>query len=287
MKSEGFINFRGYKTWYSVYGDLTSGITPLVLLHGGPGYPHQHLQNLSELSRQGIPVVLYDQLGCGNSDKPDDINIYTIQLFIDELNEVRNSLNLNKVNILGHSWGGTLAIEYALTNPRGLEKLILSSPLIDTKIWVEEADKLKDQLPKEIAETMRKHEKDMTTDSREYGEAVEVFNKHFVCRLNPKPQDIIDCENAADSRVYNIMWGPSEAHATGKLKNWTSLSRLDQIKVPTLILSGKYDEATPRQMQMAEYLIPNVKRITFMNSSHTANYEDKQEYFAAVLDFIG
>lgn len=133
---------------------------------------------------------------------------------------------------------------------------------------------------------MRKHEREMTTDSKEYEAAVEVFNKNFVCRLDPKPQDIIDCENAASSIVYNVMWGPSEAHATGTLKNWSSLDRLNDIKVPVLLLSGKYDEATPKQMQIAKDLIPNAKRITFPNSAHSSNYEDKQEYFAAVLEFL-
>lgn len=285
--TEGFIDFNGYKTWYSTYGDLASSTTPLVVLHGGPGFPHQHLRNLSKLAGQGIPVVLYDQLGCGNSDKPDKPELWTTQLFIDELNAVRNALQLDKVSILGHSWGGSLAAEYVLTNPQGVDKLILSSPLLDTKLWIEETDKLKDQLPKEVAETMRKHEATGTTDSEEYKEADKIFNLHFVCRLDPKPKDIQECEDGFSQQVYETMWGPSESHATGVLKDWSVLDRLHKIKQPVLLLSGKYDEATPKQMELAHKSIPGSKWVLFENSSHATNHEEEEKYLRTVADFLG
>src|ERR1017187_6768728 len=104
---EGFLDFRGYKTWYGIYGDLSSGKLPLIVLHGGPGYPHYYLENLSELSKKGWPVILYDQLGCGKSSRPSDPKLWTIQLFIDELNVLRDKLGLKNINLLGHSWGGS------------------------------------------------------------------------------------------------------------------------------------------------------------------------------------
>lgn len=286
MHSEGYIDFRGFKTWYSVWGDLDSGRTPLLLLHGGPGYTHNHLQNLSQLADRGIPVILYDQLGCGNSDKPDKPELWTIELFVEEIATIRNALKLDTINILGHSWGGSLAVEYLFTNPEGVQKLILSSPLLDTKLWIEENSKLKDQLPPEVSSIMRKHEDAGTTDSAEYKEANRIFNKNFLCRLDPQPDDINKSDKECSQQVYETMWGPSESHATGTLKNWTSFDRLNQIELPTLLLSGKYDEATPKQMEMANNLIANSTWKMFENSSHTTNYEEPANYLNTVSAFL-
>jgi proline-specific peptidase len=286
MKNEGFIDFKGYKTWYSTFGDLKSGVTPLFTLHGGPGYTHHHLQNLSQLADRGIPVILYDQLGCGNSDRPDQPDLWTIQLFIEEINALRAALNLDTISLLGHSWGGSLAVEYLFTKPRGVQKLILSSPLLDTQLWIEENNKLKDPLPLEISSTMRKHEDAGTTDTEEYQAANKIFNKTFGCRLDPQPADIQKADEESSQQVYETMWGPSESHATGTLKNWTALDRLNQIDIPTLLLSGKYDEATPKQMQVAQNLLPNATWTLFQNSSHVSNYEEPKKYLDAVSNFL-
>lgn len=286
MHSEGYVDFKGYKTWYSIYGDLDSGTTPLLTFHGGPGYTHNHLKNLSQLADRGIPVILYDQLGCGNSDKPDDPELWTIELFVEEIATIRKALKLDTINLLGHSWGGSLAVEYLFTNPEGVQKLILSSPLLDTQLWIEENNKLKDQLPPEVSSMMRKHEDAGTTDSEEYKLANQVFNKNFLCRLDPKPEDILKADMECSQQVYETMWGPSESHATGTLKNWTSFDRLKQLDIPTLLLSGKYDEATPKQMELALNLIANSEWIMFENSSHVSNYEEPAKYLNAVSNFL-
>ena len=286
MHSEGYVDFKGYKTWYSIWGDLHSGCTPLLLLHGGPGYTHNHLKNLSQLADRGIPVILYDQLGCGKSDKPDNPKLWTIELFVEEIATIRKALKLDTINLLGHSWGGSLAVEYLFTNPEGVQKLILSSPLLDTQLWIEENNKLKDQLPPEVSSMMRKHEDAGTTDSEEYKLANQVFNKNFLCRLDPKPEDILKADKECSQQVYETMWGPSESHATGTLKNWTSFDRLQQLDIPTLLLSGKYDEATPKQMEMANNLIANSTWKMFENSSHTTNYEEPAKYLNAVSNFL-
>ena len=286
MSNEGYIDFKGYKTWYAVHGNLDGGNTPLLTLHGGPGYTHYHLQNLSQLADRGIPVILYDQLGCGNSDRPDRPDLWTIELFIEEIDALRTALKLDEIDLLGHSWGGALAVEYLFTKPLGVRKLILSSPLLDTKLWIEENDRLKDQLPAEVSSRMRKHEDAGTTDSEEYKTANEIFNNSFLCRIYPKPADIQTADEESSQQVYETMWGPSESHATGTLKNWTSLDRLSQIEIPTLLLSGKYDEATPKQMELARQLIPDSKWVMFENSAHVSNYEEPEKYFAVVSDFL-
>lgn len=283
---ENYLNFKGYKTWYAVYGDLNRSKTPLLVLHGGPGYPHYYLQNLSELAENGYAVILYDQLGCGKSDRPDNPCLWTIELFIEELNELRQELNLENINLLGHSWGGTLAVEYLFTKPQGVKKLVLSSPLLDTSLWVEEADKLKDQLSPEIAAIMRQHENAGTTDKQEYKDAYSVFRDSFLCRVKPYPEMMKLADEGAGDQVYNVMWGPSEAFATGTLRGWSALNRLNKLELPTLLLSGKYDEATPKQMEAAHSRLPNSKWIMFEESSHTSNIEEPDKYLDVVNNFL-
>ncbi len=284
---QGFVEFNGYKTWYTIYGDLRGAHTPLVALHGGPGYSHDYLNNLSKLAKTKGAVILYDQLGCGKSDRPDNPRLWTIQLYVDELNAVRGTLCLDTVSILGHSWGGALALEYMFSKPKGVEKLILNSPLLDSRLWVKEAERLKDLLSPEVAAKMRQHEQAGTTNSQEYHDAYEQFQQRFVIRLKPYPKVVEESDKIMNRQVYETMWGPSEAYATGNLKGWSALDRLQQITTPTLIISGKYDEATPSQMELAHKGIKGSKWVLLEHSSHTANLEEPEKYLAAITDFLG
>lgn len=284
-KTENFMEFRGYKIWYVLHKPQNNK-TPLFVLHGGPGFPHNSQNNIAVLSQNGYPVVLYDQLGCGLSDRPDDTSLWTVDLFVDELEALRKHLNFDVINIIGQSWGGSLAIEYTLKYPKNVSKLILHSPLIDTHLWVEEADKLKDLLPDNAGSRMRELERAGDTEGQEYSKLSDLFNDTFVNRLKPKPQDVIDGNNGASSAVYNTMWGPSEAHATGNLKDWSVLDRLHKISQPTLLISGKYDEATPKQMKIITEKIPDIKWELFENSAHCANIEEPEKFMKTVTDFI-
>lgn len=282
---EGYLNFKDYKTWYIVHGGDQPGV-PLIVVHGGPGYPHNGLNNTAKLTEKGYPVILYDQLGCGLSDRPDDISLWNVDTFIEELDALRQHLGFNKINLLGQSWGGSLVIEYCLKYSDYVDKLILHSPLVDTKLWVEEADKLKDRLPDGKGDRMRELEQSDDTDNDEYKELADLFDDTFVMRLKPKPQDYLDGGKGAGLTVYNTMWGPGEAFATGNLKNWSAVDRLRCIKQKTLLISGKYDEATPKQMQIIADNIPDVSWDLFDKSSHCANLEEPDKYIATVAGFI-
>jgi proline-specific peptidase len=283
---EGFIDYCGFKTYYIVYGELTTDKTPLVALHGGPGYPHYHLENLAELAKKGRPVVLYDQLGCGKSDRPDDSKLWTIEHFINELNAVREQLGLTHINLLGHSWGGSLAAEYMLTKPDGVERLILSSPLLDSKLWVAEANRLIGELPAWAAALMRENEAAGTTDTYEYQQAYAEFKSRHICRAKPYPLSLVKADSEFGTQVYQTMWGPSETHATGSLKDWSVVPRLRGIGVPTLFLSGKYDEATPKQIEQARAFMPGSRWVMFEHSAHTANLEEPENYLGVVEKFL-
>lgn len=283
---QGFVDCKGYKTWFEIHGDLSWDATPLLVLHGGPGYPHDYLNPLEALAMHEVPVIFYDQLGCGKSDKPDDSDLWTIELFVQEIDTIRNALGLAKINLFGHSWGGTLALEYIFTDPVGVEKLILSSPLLDTAAWLQETDRLKDLLPGETAAIMRFHEKAGTTDTQEYKDAYQLFVEQFVCRIVPQPSGFSMADKGWSKPVYETMWGSNEAIAIGSLRNYSALSKLDSINVPTLLLSGKYDEATPIQIEKAHRSIKNSEWILLENSSHSGFVEEQEKYLDILLQYI-
>jgi pimeloyl-ACP methyl ester carboxylesterase len=147
---EGFVSFRGMSTWYRILGDLDghpAGKLPLLLLHGGPGQPSDYFEPLEVLAGAGRPVVTYDQIGCGRSDRPADPALWTMETFVDELRTVRRSLALDRVHLLGHSWGGMLALEYVLAKPAGVASLVLASSLFSTRLFNDEARRLEAELP--------------------------------------------------------------------------------------------------------------------------------------------
>ena len=165
FSQEGFIPFRGFKTWYGVVGETDSlGKLPLLCLHGGPGFSHDYLQPLEALKNTGRRVVFYDQLGSGRSDHPNNPSMWTMELYLTEIDAIRRALGLDRIHLLGQSWGGMLATEYALTKPRGLMSLILADSAVDSVQWASETNRLKSELPEEILEVLRKHESQGTTE---------------------------------------------------------------------------------------------------------------------------
>lgn len=209
------------KTWYRVRGELRSGARPLVALHGGPGAAHNYIQSVADLStRYGIPVVLYDQVGCGKSthlpDKKGDTSFWTADLFLDELRNLLQHLGIqDDYDLYGQSWGGMLAAEYAIRQPKGLHKVIIANSPSDMRTFVEEANRLRLELPQEVQDALNKHEKDGTTDSEAYEAAVMEFYARHLCRIDPMPQDMLDTlENIKrDPTVYHTMFVPSQSLA--------------------------------------------------------------------------
>jgi proline-specific peptidase len=169
VTTEGRIPFRGFETWYRIVGDREEdGRLPLLCLHGGPGATHDYLEPLEAVSETGRRVVFYDQLGCGKSDLPDDPSLYTVELFVDEVDAVRSELGLERAHVFGNSWGGMLAMEYALTRPVGLESLVLASSPASIPQWVEETGRLRAELPQDVQDTlsMRKRARQATPSTR-------------------------------------------------------------------------------------------------------------------------
>jgi len=284
---EGYIPVVGdYRVWYRIVGGGADHENiPLVALHGGPGVPHDYIENLVDLASDSRRVILYDQLGCGRSDQPDDTSLWRVERFVEELGIVRRELGLDRIHLLGQSWGGMLAIEYALTQPQGLVSLILASTLSSMPMWIAEANRLRNELPQEIQETLLRHEAAGTTDDPEYQQAMMVFYQRHVIRVVPMPDQV---KRALDQvgQVYYTMNGPSEFHVVGVIKDWDRTDRLSEIRVPTLITSGRHDESTPRINEVLHKGIAGSEWVIFENSSHMAHIEEPDLYMPVVRSFM-
>ena len=281
---EGRIPFRGFHTWYRDLGP--EGGIPLVCLHGGPGSTHHYFQPLEKLAEEGRRLVVYDQLGCGGSDRPDDPELWTVELFLDELGTLREMLGLDRIHLLGTSWGSMLAIEYALTQPAGLVSLVLNSPPTSAETWMAEAGRLRDELPEDVRSTLAEHEAAGTTDHPDYVAAEEVFWRRHILLVDPPPDYVVRGRAERGRQVYRSLWGVSEWNASGKLRDWDVRDRLSEIAVPTLVTSGRFDECTPALAEDAQRGIPGAERVLFEESSHSAYIEEPERFRAVLTDFL-
>ena len=278
-------------TWYRVVGDLKSSKTPVMILHGGPGAGHNYCEPIADvLAQTGRAGVLYDQIGCGNSthlpDKPKEF--WTPELFMEELVLLTEHLGIsNKYNIVGQSWGGMLGMQFAIQKPKGLNAMVIADSPASMEVWVSEANKLRKELPPEVEATLLKHEAAETTEDPEYIAAVDVFYSRHLCRIPQPPYVVASFEQlAADPTVYHTMNGPSEFHVIGSLKHWDIRPQLKEIKTPTLLVSGQYDEATPAMVKEIQGLIPGSKWELFAESSHMPHVEEPAKFKRVVAEFL-
>lgn len=281
--------FGDHRTWYRITGDITdTDNPPVVILHGGPGAAHNYCLAMSGLARDGRAVVHYDQVGCGNSTHlPDaDPSMWTVGLFVDELANLVEHLGIaGDFHLLGQSWGGMLAPEYVLAGPEGVRSLTICDSPASMALWLEAANSLRAELPEDVQDTLLRHEEEGTTDAAEYVEAMNVFYERHVCRVIPQPPDVAAsfAQIDDDPTVYHTMNGPSEFHVVGSLKDWSVIDRLEQIHLPTLVVSGHFDEATPITWQPFVDRIPGARSHVFPHSSHMPHVEET----TAFLDVVG
>jgi proline-specific peptidase len=234
-------------------------------------------------------VVFYDQLGAGNSvvEEAHDASMWTPELYVEEVGVVREALGLDRVHVLGHSWGGMLGMQYATTRPDGLVSLIVESSPPSVPGWMPEIARLRSELPPEIEATLREHEEAGTTDSDPYREAEMEFYKRHLCRVE-WPDWLDECFEILErnSEVYNTMNGPSEFHVIGTIKDWDITPQLGRIQAPTLLFCGRYDEVTPTCVEAAHRAIPGSEFVVMEESSHTAQAEQPEETLELVRDFL-
>ena len=283
-----------HRTWYRITGSLPTtgddGPAPLITLHGGPGATHDYLLSMTDLASDGRAVVHYDQLGNGRSSHLPErgADFWTVDLFVRELANLVVALGIGEHHVLGQSWGGFLAQEYALTAPPGLRSVVLADTAASFPDFVRECNLLRAELPPDVEATLQRHEAAGTTDDPEYAAACEVFYRRHVCRLADWPAEVTEAFAwiDRDPTVYHTMNGPSEFHVIGSIRDWQATDRLDQIVVPTLLVSGRYDEAAPALQRALLEGIAGSTWVLFDESSHMPHVEEREHYMQVVGDWL-
>ena len=226
------------------------------------------------------------QLGCGASDKPDDASLWTIGRYVEEVEILRTALDLDKVHLLGHSWGGWLGIEYGVTYPENLKTLILEDTCGDMPHLVSELDRHREALGAETVAMMQRHEAEGTLEHPEYEAAITILNYRHVCRLDEWPAPVKRSLDNWNQDIYGVMQGPNEFLYTGNLKDWNRIADMNRIDAPTLITVGKYDELTPACALRMKQALPNAELKVFPNSSHMPFYEEPDAYYPVLTEFL-
>lgn len=276
----------GHRVWCARTGEGPG--LPLLVLHGGPGGGHDYLEPLTVLADER-EVILYDQLGCGRSDAPDDDGLWEIGRFADEVDEVRATLGLDRLHVLGHSWGGWLALEWVTrgATPSGLASLTLASTSASMAQFVRNALACKAQLPADVLEVMERFEANGDYHAPEYEEVSALFYQRHVCRLPEWPDALLrTIANLDGNRSYEYMQGPNEFVVTGTLRDWDRSADLGRIDVPTLVTTGRFDEMGDSGETLRRS-IPGARLAVFEESSHTPHLEEPEAYEGALREFLG
>lgn len=260
--AEGYAKAIGGKVYYRIYGKNKKRI-PLVLIHGGPGFQGT-LAYLSPLSKTR-PVIVYHQLGCGKSDRPENKKLWEVERFVDEVEKLRVALKLNRINILGHSWGATVAAEYVLLHPQKVKSLILASPFLSTNLWQRDANNLIPQLPAKFKKAIVNGTKTGNFKSKAYKDATKEYYKRHSITIPRPPLSKLSLK-LGNAKIYEYMWGPNEFTCTGTLKNYDIVPKLSKIKIPVLLTYGKYDMVSSKTIQAFKSKLQNSKSVMFTKS---------------------
>jgi proline iminopeptidase len=279
---ESFLSVPGGKLWYKKSG---TGIgTPVILLHGGPGYNSFYLKPLEALGSDR-PVIRYDQLGSGKSDVVSDTTLFTIPHFVRELDSLRAALGYDRVHIVGHSWGTILGLEYYRAHPEHVASLTLASAALDIPAWERNARQLVKTLSDSAQKAIAVREAAKQFDAPDYQHALEEFYGRYVWR-HPPAADLDSTMATANQAIYNYMQGPSEFTITGTLKRYDATPYLKTVKVPTLFTVGEFDEANPAIIRRHAAMLPGARVVVIPGAAHITTWDNPEAMVRAVRDFL-
>jgi proline-specific peptidase len=284
-REHGRLEVPGGQVWYRIYG--SGEAAPLLVVHGGPGAGHDYLEPLEVLSGDGRPVILWDQLGCGRSDAPDDTGLYSMSRFVEEIAAIRGHLGLGQVHLLGQSLGGWFVIEYLLGAPAGVLSVELASTSASMASLMRGLAELRAELPHENRAALETGEATGDLDSDAYRAAEERFVRRHVCRLDPMPGALVrTIDNTNRSPAYRTMWGRNQFLPTGNLSGWDRAAQLSALDVPTLITCGRHDKFVPACSKELHRLLPRSRLHVFEHSSHMSHLEETDHFVAVAADFL-
>jgi proline iminopeptidase len=278
-----------FKVWTKRFGNNPT--TKVLLLHGGPGGSDEYFESFeSFLPQEGIEFIYYDQLGSYRSDKPTDTTLWNVTRFVEELEQVRQALHLDSSNfyVLGHSWGGILAMEYALKYQQHIKGLIISNMMSSCPAYDKYNEEvLQKQMDKKVVDSILKFEATNTTTNPRYMALLQknYYDQH-VCRIVPNPEPFARSFSHFNNQIYVQMQGPSEFGIAGNLATWDRTNDLPKIKTPTLVIRGMYDTMDPAFMEMMSKKLPNGSLVTCTNGSHCSMWDDQENYFKGLIGFL-
>lgn len=287
--TDGYVPFHEYQTYYRITGDLSSGKTPLLLLHGGPGSTHNYFEVFDQLAEETErPIVMYDQIGCGKSSIPDDKKIYTAATWVDELQTLREYLGLKSVHLLGQSWGGMLEIIYMCDYvPKGVKSMILASTLSSSQLWAQEQHRMiKFMSPADQAAIATAEATNDFTES-DYLVANDHFmEQHASGPVTDESPEYLRREKIFGDAAYETAWGPNEYYPTGNLKDYDYTNKLQKIDTPTLVTSGTDDLCTPLIAKTMYDQLPNAEWTLFAHSRHMVFIDETDAYMKRLSKWL-
>jgi proline iminopeptidase len=272
----------GGEIWYRVTGTDTG--TPVVLLHGGPGFSSYYLKSLERLGDERL-VVRYDQLGGGKSDPLSDTTRFTIEHFVAELDSLRRHLGRERVHLYGHSWGTVLAVEYYRAHPEQVVSLVLGSAALDLPAWERNARQLLTTLPDSMQQAVQVREAEGNYDAPDYQAAVGEFYSRYVW-LRPVEADLDSIMASVNLDIYSYMWGPSEFTVTGTLGDYDARPFLPSIAVPVLYTVGEFDEANPELVEGFAQQTPGARVMVIPDAAHITAWDNPEADLLAVREFL-
>lgn len=282
-QSEGTIAVPGGNVWFKRVGG-GAGL-PLLAVHGGPGLPHDYLRSLERLADER-EVVFWDQLGCGNSECPSNRQLWTMERSVAEMDAVVRGLGLDRFHIFGNSWGGMLVQQYALDAVSGAVSLTISNTIASIPEFSRMVSRLKADLDPATQAAIDRHEAAGTTYSPEYQAAVRTWNETYLCRVRPWPKDLEDAFRNMGTEIFETMFGASDFHIVGTIRNWDVFDRLPEISVPSLVLAGRFDECVPEHMEQMHRRMPGSSFELFESSAHMPFIEEPEKFDRVMRDFL-
>ena len=278
-----------FKVWTKKFGNNPK--IKILLLHGGPALTHEYMECFeSYFLREGFEFYYYDQLGSYYSDQPTDSSLWTVDRFVDEVEQVRKAIGANESNfyIIGNSWGGILGMEYALKYQKNLKGLLVSNMMASAPEYGKYADEvLAKQMQSKILTEIRELEANKDFDNPRYMELlIPNYYKQHICRLQEWPDALNRAFDHVNGDIYTMVQGPSEFGIAGRLTHWDIKDRLKEIEVPTLMIGAKYDTMDPKAMEEQSTLVQNGRYLHCPNGSHLAMWDDQKVFMKGVVDFI-
>ena len=278
-----------FKVWTKRFGNNPT--IKVLLLHGGPAFTHQYMEVFeSFFPKEGFEFYEYDQLGCGNSDKPADTSLWVLDRFVEEVEQVRQSIGADSTNfyILGNSWGGILGMQYALKYQNNMKALLVANMMASCPEYGKYADEvLAKQMDPNVLKEIKAIEAKKDFNNPRYDELLfPNFYSQHVCRLAEWPDPLMRSLRDYNKAIYTQMQGPSEFGLSGNLANWDVKDRLKEIRIPTLMIGAKYDTMDPKAMEEQSKLVQKGRYLYCPNGSHLAMYDDQKVFMKGVIDFI-